>query len=171
MTDTLVCYNHPSRETMLRCKQCERPICASCAVNTPTGYMCKECINVRKKVFDTAVWYDYLIGFGVTFGLSLLASIVVTLVSSIVPFYGLFLAAATSGAAGVLIANITLRAIAKRRSKALFIACAVGIVIGALPTALGLFFFFGSFFSLLTIVIYLVIATPLVYSRISGIQL
>ena len=55
-TTTLYCYVHPDRETGLRCNRCERPICADCAVLTPTGYRCKECVREQKKVFDTAEW-------------------------------------------------------------------------------------------------------------------
>jgi hypothetical protein len=139
-------------------------------VGTPTGYMCKECINQRKKKFDTAVWYDYLIGFGVTFLLSLIASAIVVFISSIIPFYGFFLAIAAAGSAGILISNITLRAIAKRRSKPLFMACAIGVVIGAIPISLFLLLT-GNVFSLIAILIYIVITTPLVYTRVSGIQL
>lgn len=167
---TTFCYVHPNRESTLRCKKCDRYICTSCAVSTPTGYMCKECINQRKKTFDTALWYDYFIGFGVTFLLSSIASVIVIFISSIIPFYGLFLAAAAAGSAGVLISNITLKAIAKRRSKPLFIACAIGVVIGVIPISLFLFFT-GNLFPLISILIYIVIATPLVYTRISGIQL
>ncbi|NJN79869.1 MAG: hypothetical protein HC797_05015 [Anaerolineales bacterium] len=172
MTDssTTYCYAHPTRETTLRCKRCERYICTSCAVSTPTGYMCKDCIRERKKVFDTALWYDYLIGFGVTFGLSLVASLLVGIASSFIGFFGLLIAAVIASGASVFISNITLRAIAKRRSKPLFIACTIGVVIGALPVAIALFFFGGGF-SLIAILIYVVIATPMVYSRVSGIQL
>ena len=44
---------------MLRCNRCERPICTECAVLTPTGYRCKECVRGQQKVFDTAKWFDY----------------------------------------------------------------------------------------------------------------
>ena len=53
-TDTLYCYVHPNRPTSLRCNRCERPICAECAVRTPTGYRCPECIRSQQKIFDTA---------------------------------------------------------------------------------------------------------------------
>ena len=36
-TTTLYCYVHPNRETALRCNHCNRPICADCAIRTPTG--------------------------------------------------------------------------------------------------------------------------------------
>lgn len=170
MTETTFCYNHPTRETTLRCKNCNRYICSSCAVGTPTGYMCKECIRQRKKTFDTALWYDYLIGFGITFVLSLLASILVGIASSFIGFYMIFLAAGIGGGAGVFISNLTLRAINKRRSRALFYACAAGVVLGAIPVAIGMFFYGGGF-AAFAVIIYAVIVTPTVYSRVSGIQL
>ena len=170
MTETTFCYIHPTRESTLRCKNCERYICTSCAIGTPTGYMCKECINQRKKKFDTAVWYDYLIGFGITFVLSLIASVLVGIAASFIGFFIFFLAAGIGGGAGVFISNITLRAINKRRSKVLFYACATGVVLGAVPVAIGMFFFGGGF-AAFAVIIYVVIVTPIVYSRVSGIQL
>jgi len=170
MTETTFCYLHPTRETSLRCKNCDRYICSSCAIGTPTGYMCKECINQRKKKFDTAVWYDYLIGFGITFILSLIASILVGIVASFIGFFIFFLAAIIGRGAGVFISNITLRAINKRRSKTLFYACATGVVLGAIPIAIWMFIF-GNWFAGLAIVLYIFIVTPTVYSRVSGIQL
>lgn len=167
---TLYCYVHPDRETSLRCKRCERPICAACAQRTPTGYMCKECVRARQKTFDTALWYDYLIGFGITFVLSLIASILTGLIASFIGFFMIFIAAGIGGGAGTFIADIALRAVNKRRSRPLFISCAVGAVLGALPIAAFLFFT-GQMFALIGVAIYIVVATPTVYARISGIQL
>jgi hypothetical protein len=132
--------------------------------------MCKDCVRQRRKNFDTAVWSDYLIGFGVTFMLSLIASFIVGIAASYIGFYIIFLAAGIGGGAGVFISNITLRAINKRRSKALFYACATGVVLGAIPVAIGMFFFGGGF-AAFAVIIYAVIVTPMVYSRVSGIQI
>jgi hypothetical protein len=132
--------------------------------------MCKDCVNERKKTFDTAVWYDYLTGFGTTFILSMIASILVGVASMYIGFYILFLGAGVAGGAGVFIANIVLKVIQKRRSRPLFIACAAGVALGALPIGI-VMVFFGGGFSLIAIVLYAVIVTPIVYSRISGIRL
>jgi hypothetical protein len=132
--------------------------------------MCKDCVRERKKVFDTAMWYDYLIGFGVTFVLSIIASILTALISNFIGFYGLIAAFFISGGAGALIADIALRAVKKRRSKALFVSCAAGVVAGALLVIL-ILFITGRLFGLLGIGIYIVVAAPTVYARISGIQL
>ncbi|MFU8773748.1 MAG: B-box zinc finger protein, partial [Anaerolineales bacterium] len=61
--EELFCVNHPQTETTLRCNRCEDPICARCAVLTPTGYRCKDCIRGLQKSFDTAEWYDYGVSF------------------------------------------------------------------------------------------------------------
>ena len=62
-----VCYKHPDRKTLLRCNKCNRPICLECAVQTPTGYRCKDCIKSQQKNFDTAEAKDYVIGAVIAF--------------------------------------------------------------------------------------------------------
>jgi hypothetical protein len=57
----------------------------------------------------------------------------------------------------------------KRRSRALFITVAIGVVLGALPVMLVQFFMAG-LFGIIFQIVYLVIATPVVYTRLSGIQ-
>ncbi len=169
MTETNHCYAHPTRETNLRCKRCERYMCASCSARTPTGYICKECARAHQKSFDTAEWYDYLSGFMVAAVLSAIASFLVTLIGGI-GFFGWFLIAAGAPAAGAVIAESVRAVTRRRRSRNLFIAAAAGVVAGALPIALFLMLAFD-LFGVLFQVIYLVIAAPLVYTRLSGIQL
>jgi len=176
MTDTetistaTYCYAHPGRETSLRCKRCERYICTSCAVGTPTGYMCKDCVNQHKKIFDTALWYDYLIGSGATFILSLIVSGLLAFISSFVGFFMIFISFAVAGGAGVFLSNVVLRVTGKRRSRWLFVACAAGVALGALP--IGLFLLFaGSILPVIMLGIYAVVATSTVYARLAGIQL
>jgi hypothetical protein len=181
-TTTLYCYVHPDRETSLRCKVCERPICASCAVRTPTGYSCKECVRSHQKKFDTAVWYDYVVGFVLAAILSSVAAFIVTLISGF--FFGLIVLV-VAPAAGTMIARILLAVLRRRRSRALFMTISVGMVVGAIPaivseiTSLILFMNFSgaegfSIWSLLPLiwtVIYLFITVPVVYSQFSGIRL
>ncbi len=169
MTETLFCYNHPTRETALRCNNCERPICASCAVKTPTGYRCKECVRDRQRTFNTSEWYDYIVGFILAAFLSGIASFLVSLVGGI-GFFGYFLIAAGAPTAGVIIAESVRAATKKRRSRPLFITVAVSVVIGALPMV-ALQLFTMNLFGLLFQGIYLFIVVPLVYTRLSGIQL
>jgi hypothetical protein len=168
-TETLYCYVHPNRETSLRCNNCNRPICAQCAVRTPTGYRCRECVKGQQKVFNTSEWYDYLLGFVVAALLSAVAAFLVTLIGGI-GFFGWFLIAAGAPTAGVFIAEGVRMVTRKRRSRPLFLTVVAGVVLGALPVVLFQLFRFDVF-SILFQIIYLVIAVPVVYSRLSGIQL
>lgn len=169
MTETLFCYNHPARETSLRCNNCERPICASCAMKTPTGYRCRECVRERRRSFETSEWYDFIVGGVVAAFLSGIASALVTAVGGI-GFFGWFLIAAGAPIAATVISEGVRAATRKRRSRALFITVALGVVIGAVPVIL-FQLFIGNLFGIVYQAIYLVIAVPTVYARLSGIQL
>lgn len=168
-TGTLHCYVHPTRETSLRCNNCERPICASCAVRTPTGYRCRECVKGQQKIFDTAEWYDYILGFVVASFLSGVAAFLVSLVGGI-GIFGWFLVAAGAPTAAVVISEGVRLVTRKRRSKPLFITVVVAVILGALPVILVQIFLFD-IFGIIFQVIYLVIAVPTIYARLSGIQL
>ena len=166
---TLYCYVHPNRETSLRCNNCDRPICASCAVRTPTGYRCKECVRDRQKAFNTSEWYDFIVGFIVAAVLSAIAAFLVTFIGGI-GFIGYILIAMGAPTAGVVISESVRTVTRKHRSKPLFITVAAAIVVGALPVIL-FQLVTGNIFGILFQVIYLVIVVPLVYTRLSGIQL
>lgn len=165
----LYCYVHPNRETALRCNNCNRPICASCAVRTPTGYRCRECVRQRQKSFETSEWYDYVSGFTVAALLSAVSAFLVTFIGGF-GFFGWFLVAAGASTAAVMIAEGTRAVTRRRRSRGLFITVAAGVVVGALPIIL-FQALRGDLFGLLFQVIYLIIAVPVVYTRLSGIQL
>ena len=168
-TGTLYCYVHPNRETSLRCNNCERPICAQCAVRTPTGYRCRECVKGQQKVFNTSEWYDYILGFVVASVLSGVAAFLVTLIGGI-GIFGWFIIAAGAPTAAVVIAEGVRLVTGRRRSRPLFITIAVAIVLGALPVILFQLMSLN-IFGIVFQVIYLVIAVPTVYARLSGIQL
>ncbi|HET6596290.1 MAG TPA: hypothetical protein VFG81_11735 [Anaerolineales bacterium] len=169
-TETLYCYVHPTRETALRCNNCNRPICAACAVRTPIGYRCRECVKGQQKAFDTSEWYDYITGFVTAALLSSVAAFLVTFIGGI-GFFGWFLIAAGAPSAGVAIAEGVRLVTRKRRSRPLFITVAAGVVLGALPIILAQLMFSGGLFGIVFQIIYLVLAVPVVYSRLSGIQL
>jgi hypothetical protein len=169
-TEILYCYVHPNRETSLRCNNCNRPICAACAIHTPTGYRCRECVKGQQKVFNTSEWYDYISGFSVAAILSAIAAFLVTFIGGI-GFFGWFLIAAGAPTAAVAIAEGVRLVTGKRRSRPLFMTVAAGVVFGALLVILLQLRFSGNLFGILFQVIYLVIAVPVVYSRLSGIQL
>jgi hypothetical protein len=166
---TLYCANHPSVETGLRCKTCDKPICPKCAVLTPTGYRCKECVRTQQKVFDTAVWYDFPIAFVIAGLLSFAGSFLAVLLRIFIIFVAAII--------GVAIAEAVRFAIRRRRSPQLFLVAAIGAAIGGvllmLPTLFGLLAgsFVGSLLELLWQGFYVVTVTSTVYYRLRGINI
>jgi len=166
---TLYCYDHPDRETTLRCKRCDKPMCASCARRTPTGYVCKDCVRAHQKSFDTSEWYDYISGFITAGFLSAVAAFLITLISRI-GFIGWFLAISAAPLAGTAISESVRFVTQHHRSRSLFLTVAAGMVLGALPIMIFQILSMN-IFGIIFQVIYLVIVVPLVYTRLSGIQL
>lgn len=170
MTDTpLTCYVHPARTTLLRCNNCERPICTSCAIRTPTGYRCRECVRGQQKLFDTATWVDYVAGFITAAVLGGISSLLVNLIGSVAGFFAWFLIAAGTSTAGVIIAEACRFVTRRHRSRALFITIIAGMLLGAVPVILTTLLSMN-IFGLVFIAIYLLVGVPIVYSRLSGFQ-
>jgi len=42
VAETMYCYRHPDRETMVTCSECGRPICTECMYFAPVGIRCPE---------------------------------------------------------------------------------------------------------------------------------
>ncbi len=158
----LFCYIHPDRPTLLRCNRCDRPICTSCAIKTPTGYRCKECVRSHQKVYDTAVWYDYLVGIIIAGVLSAIGSYIATRIG----FFTLLLAPAF----GTLIAEVVRRAVRRHRSRQLFIWITVAAVVGSLPILLMMILNL-SLFSIIWQAAYTFLMASTLYYRLSGIQI
>lgn len=167
MTDetiTLYCENHPNRETSLRCNRCDKPICSSCAVLTPTGYRCTECMRTQQKTFDTAEWFDYIIAVAIAAILAFIGSSLASRIS----FFSIFLAPL----AGMLIAEAIRLATRKRRSKRLFqITAAATAFGGLLPVIMGLSAGYLVLFAYLWPAVFTFLVTSTVYYRLAGIRL
>lgn len=167
VTTTLYCANHPSVETQLRCNNCNKPICPKCAVLTPTGYRCRECVRGQQKVYDTTQWYDYPLAFVLASGLSMLGSFLATMLG----FFVIFLAPV----AGMAIAEVVRLVTRRRRSPQLFLIAAVGAALGGLPvlifSLIGAFSMRGGLLSLVWIGFYLFTVTSTVYYRLRGINM
>ncbi len=156
----LYCANHPSTETLLRCNRCEKPICIKCAVQTPTGYRCRECVRGQQKNFETAQWQDIPLAFGAATLISFLGS----LIAGPMGFFVIFIAPIV----GTIIAEAARFITHRRRSQRLFQFVAAGAFIGGVPWLLrGLLF--GSLFTAIWQGIYLVTATSTAYYRMKGI--
>ncbi len=169
-TNLTYCANHPTVETVLRCRTCDKYICVKCAVRTPTGYRCKECVRDQQKIFDTAQWYDYLLGFILAGVLSGLASFLIVFIAEFIGFFAFFIVFAAAPAAGGLIAEAMRRVTGRRRAKGLFLTIIIGAALGALPLLLIQIFMFD-IFGIIFQGIYLFTALPTIYYRLSGIQL
>jgi hypothetical protein len=158
----LHCYRHPDRETMLRCNRCDRPICPECAIRTPTGYRCKECIRGQQKIFDTAKPQDVILA-GI---LAVVLSMIGSYIASLLGFWTIFVAPA----AGMITAEAIRWVARRRRSKLLFRVATGGAVVGALPIIISNLLFLN-IYGLIWPGIYAFLIASTVYTRLSGIQL
>jgi len=171
---TLYCYVHPTRETQLRCNRCERPICDQCAILTPTGYRCRECVRSQQKTFETAKPADLVLAPLVAAGLALVGSLLVRFLG----FFTLFLAPL----AGMVIAESVRFISNKRRSPLLIKLVSGATLLGSLPVLILLLIqFMGvlqrgglSVWGLLPLIYqtaYAIITAGSVYSRLGGIRI
>jgi tetratricopeptide (TPR) repeat protein len=157
--DVLYCANHPNVETMLRCNRCGKPICTRCAVQTPVGYRCKQCVAGQQAVFYTGGAIDYVVSALVALLLGGVAALLMSLLSYW--FFALILGAPI----GIGIAEAVRFAVRRRRSKYLWLMASGGIVVGALP-ALFLSLLGLEVWSLLAMGLYLVLAVGAAAARL-----
>ncbi len=138
MSEPMRCVNHPKVETYLRCNKCGRPICPKCAVQTPVGYRCKDCVNVQQRVFYTGFRpVHYLIAAAVALPLALIAGWLVPSLG----WYSIILGPLVGGG----ISEAARWAIQRRRGPYTWLVVCGCIVLGALPwLLLSLLFFTGS---------------------------
>lgn len=171
---TLFCANHPQRETLLRCNKCEKPICAECAVLTPTGYRCKECVRGQEKRFETSRQGDAVIAFFV----ALIFSFGGSFAARILGFFTVFIAPIV----GMILVEIIRVLLKKRRSQGVLLASAVGAAIGAIPLLIvsilnlaGIFplglYLGGGWLQMVWQGVYAFFITSTVYYRSTGIRL
>ncbi len=126
----LPCANHPGTLTSLRCNRCGKPICTRCAILTPVGYRCRECVRGQQAVFYTATPVDYAITLVVALILGLLAGFIANLIGGSGFFWLLIFAGPIAGG---FIADMAHRAVGRRRGRNLWLVTCGAIVIGALP--------------------------------------
>jgi hypothetical protein len=110
---TLYCANHPEVETLLRCNRCGKPICMKCAVRTPVGYRCRECVYGQQTVFYTATRTHQITGSLVAVLLGLLLGVVGYFAGQL-SWLVLFIAPVAGGIAGEAIFRASGRKRARR---------------------------------------------------------
>ncbi len=124
----MTCYRHPNRETLIRCNQCDKPICLDCAVSTPTGYRCKQCIKEQQKRFNHSMTRDYAAAAAITAPLAALGTFVLYRVR-ISP---LLLSVLLGIGIGTLIVRIVRAATNRRRSQQLNQVTGAAAILGGL---------------------------------------
>lgn len=156
----------------LRCYKCGKPICPKCAVRTPVGYSCRDCVRQHQKAFDTAEWYDYPIAAVVSAIAGGLGSLTLGF-----GFFVIFIAPAVGAGA----AEIVRYAVRKRRARYLGWVAAGGFILGAAPAMLlpviGLVFSvlggqgvgLGGMLGLVWVGVYLVLGVGALLGRLQGI--
>jgi hypothetical protein len=153
----LTCANHPNVETMLRCNRCGKPICTRCAVQTPVGYRCKECVGQQQASFYSGGVLDYVIG-------GVIALVLGGIAGSIMVQLGLWFFALILGPTiGIGIAELVRLAVRRRRSKYLWLVVGAGLVLGSLPAML---LALVSLWGLLTLGLFLVLAVGAAAARL-----
>ena len=130
----LACYRHPNRPTSLRCYTCGKPICTQCAVKTPVGYRCPDCVRDLENTFFEATLRDYVLVTAVLFPISLIIGIIVTYFIGR-SFFLLFFMFAIGGAIGSAIGRVGHRVAGRRRGRYMPIIAATCIVLGVLLPA------------------------------------
>ncbi len=125
------CAKHPNVETSLRCNRCGKPICPKCAVRTPVGFRCEDCVREQRAVFYTAGPGDYVVAGLVALVLSTIVGYVMTLVGW---FFALFLGPLAGGLIGEAVFRVTRR----KRGRQMWLLAAVALVIGAFLPVVGL---------------------------------
>ena len=152
------CEVHPDRETGLRCNKCGRLMCAECAVPTPVGYRCRECVRAHDDKFFSGTQLDYAVVFGVGAVLAALGFYAVSLIGGFLLFV-IFLAIPIGGAIG----EVALRLTGRRRGRYSGQVAAVGVVAGVV--ALLLLLTGGRLVFSLNILLYTGIVAATVYGR------
>ena len=134
--ESLTCANHPDRETLLRCNKCGKPICISCAVRTPVGYRCNECVREQQNIYFNALGRDNIVALAVGFVLTLIVAPIVGFLLGSIGFFGFFIAFIIGSGAGTLVARIIRSAVGNRRGRKLPHMAIAGIILGVAPWAL-----------------------------------
>ena len=166
---TLFCANHPDRETMLRCNRCDKPICYQCAVLTPVGYRCKECVRQQQNVYYNAERFDLPIAAVIGFVLGAGAGALAYAFLNLIGWFSFLIAFFVGPAAGGLIAEAIRQGVRRRRARGMKWvaagACLVGIVLGGL-LLLGLLGMWRGGLLRLDVLLFAALATSAVYARL-----
>ena len=128
------CEVHPDRETTLRCNKCGRLMCVECAVQTPVGYRCRECVRAHEDKFYSGTDTDYLIIFAVCAVLTMIGG---AILGNLPLLFLLFLGIIVGSAIG----ELALRAVKRRRGRYSSQVAVGGVIVGGVLSFPALVFF------------------------------
>ncbi len=157
-SEVFYCLSHPQVETRLRCSRCGNPICPRCAVQTPVGFRCPQCVRSQQAIFYTATPLDYAIAVVVGLVVSIIAAFIMGRM-------GIFLALILGPVAGGVIAEFVRWAIRRRRGRWIWLVVSICIAVGGLMSLI-LSALPISITSLLSLIIYIVLAVGTAYARL-----
>ena len=163
--EPLVCYRHPKTETNLRCNRCGRLICPKCAVRTPVGFRCPECVREQQNKYYTGGALDYVIAAVVALPLSLIAAAIFAFLIGGIGFFSWLISFFAAPATGGIIAEAVRWAVGRRRSRNLNLVVAGCLVLGAAPFILVLFLM-GNFYGLIAPGILLFLGVGTIVARL-----
>ncbi len=122
--EVTMCSYHPGEETALRCNRCSKPICTQCAITTPVGYRCKDCVNEQQEMFYSALWYDYALAVVVAFPTAIIAPMIIDSIGWLTIILAPF--------AGMVIAEAVRLVVRGRRGRWLSLVVSLCIIAGSL---------------------------------------
>jgi len=163
--EILHCANHPDRETVLRCNRCEKPICTQCAIQTPVGKRCPECVRSQQAKYYSGERYDILIGAAVAMVMGAVLGALAYLFLGLAGFFSFLLAFFVGSAAGGAVAEVIRRALRRRRARGMKIAATVAFIAGVLIAGLFLAGFPGMFLRL-PVMLFAALAGSTLYARL-----
>lgn len=131
--ETHFCAVHTTIEATLRCNKCNRYMCIKCAMRTPVGYRCKECVRGVENNFFNAESLDYALT-------GVIAAFLGLIGGAICAVGGVFIAIIVSVPASGLIVQMIRFAVEKRRGRYTAHVAAAATFLGA---AAPLLFFRG----------------------------
>ena len=131
MGEATFCARHPDRETGLRCNRCDRYMCPACAVQTPVGYRCRECVREQEDRFFSGTSGDYVL----VFATSAVGAGLAQLLAGLLPVLFLILLAIPLGG---VIATLALQLSGRRRGRWSGSVAVAGVIVGSLLFALTL---------------------------------
>jgi hypothetical protein len=129
--EALHCYIHPDRETGLRCVQCGRGICGTCAQLTPVGQICPECRKARRPQNYQVPLSSAVVGGVIALVASALVAFPFLLFAG--GFFAFLIVIFAAPAVAELVIRISDRLTKTKRGRSMQVALGVGFALGGLP--------------------------------------